>query len=205
MLVSSLTSKVTSIFRCIIFVYKLSTFNWRNLKYLDDENYDLESNDSRNVLSRCRLNLLDLHKLYVKLFPTFKTLCLSRFFFYFENLCFHRPKNVPWNDAREKLLVEAWVGYIWPVISLKQARWPVFLIVSSEKDIGREHLRKDWKNYQVIFFFLGITLIGQNGKILTAVNIDFSQSDYAGWLLLILSRHSLIIILFTRTFMRHQQ
>ena len=205
MLVSSLTSKVTSIFHCIILVYKSSTFNWRNLKYLDDESYDLKSNDSSNVLSRCRLNLLDLPQIICQILPHVQDFVPFKIFFYFENLCFQLPKNVPWNDAREKLLVEAWVGYVWPVISLKQARWPVFLIVSSEKDIVREHLRKDWKNYQVIFFFLGITLIRQNGKILTAVNIDFSQSDYAGWLLLILSRHSLIIILFTRTFMRHQQ
>ena len=69
MLVSSLTSMVTSIFHCIILVYKLSTFNWRNLKYLDDENYDLESNDSRNVLSRCRLTLLDLPQIICQIVP----------------------------------------------------------------------------------------------------------------------------------------
>ena len=38
---------------------------------LDDTNYDLESNDSRNVLSRCRLKLRDFFgKLYNKLFHT---------------------------------------------------------------------------------------------------------------------------------------
>ena len=41
---------------------------------LDDTNYDLESNDSRNVLSRCRLKLRDFfRKLYNKLFHTLDT------------------------------------------------------------------------------------------------------------------------------------
>ena len=46
---------------------------------LDDTNYDLESNDSRNVLSRCRLKLRDFffHKLYNKLFHTLDTFYLS--------------------------------------------------------------------------------------------------------------------------------
>ena len=29
------------------------------------------------------------------------------------------------------------------------------------------------------FFFWGITLLGQSEKIVTAVNIDFNQSDYS--------------------------
>ena len=45
---------------------------------LDDTNYDLESNDSRNVLSRCRLKLRDFfRKLYKKLFHTLDTFYLS--------------------------------------------------------------------------------------------------------------------------------
>ena len=50
---------------------------------LDDTNYDLESNDSRNVLSRCRLKLRDFffHKLYNKLFHTLDTFYLSIWFF----------------------------------------------------------------------------------------------------------------------------
>ena len=44
---------------------------------LDDTNYDLESNDSRNVLSRCRLKLRDFfRKLYKKLFHTLDTFYL---------------------------------------------------------------------------------------------------------------------------------
>ena len=41
---------------------------------------------------------------YVQEFVPFKF-----FFFnvYFENPCLQLPKNVPWNDAREKLLVES--------------------------------------------------------------------------------------------------
>ena len=34
---------------------------------------------------------------------------------------------------------------LWPVISLKQAGWPIFFNVFFETDIGREHLRKIWK------------------------------------------------------------
>ena len=45
---------------------------------LDDTNYNLESNDSRNVLSRCRLKLLYFfRKLYKKLFHTLDTFYLS--------------------------------------------------------------------------------------------------------------------------------
>ena len=138
--------------------------------HLDNENYDIESNDSRIF-----------HKLYIKLFPTFKTLCLSRFFFlnfYFENLCFQLPNK---NGDLSFLL------YL-----------PKQTLIGNIKE-------KIEKNRQIIFIFLGITLIGQNEKILTAVNIDSSQSDYFGRLLLIFSRHSLIIILFTKIVMRHQE
>ena len=49
---------------------------------LDDTNYDLESNDSRNVLSRCRLKLRDFFgKLYKKLFHTLDTFYLSIWLF----------------------------------------------------------------------------------------------------------------------------
>ena len=49
---------------------------------LDDTNYDLESNDSRNVLSRCRLKLRDFFgKLYKKLFHTIDTFYLSIWLF----------------------------------------------------------------------------------------------------------------------------
>ena len=60
----------------------------------------------------------------------------------------------------------------------------------------KERLKKLSDNF---FFFWGITLIGPNGKILTAVNIDFNQSNYSVGLLSILSRHSLIMILFIRS------
>ena len=103
-----------------------------------------------------------------------------RFFFnfYFENLCFQLPNK---NGDLSFLL------YL-----------PKQTLIGNIKE-------KIEKNRQIIFIFLGITLIGQNEKILTAVNIDFSQSDYFGRLLLIFSRHSLIIILFTKTVMRHQE
>ena len=98
--------------------------------------------------------------------------------FYFENLCFQLPNK---NGDLSFLL------YL-----------PKQTLIGNIKE-------KIEKNRQIIFMFLGITLIGQNEKILTAVNIDFSQSDYFGRLLLIFSRHSLIIILFTKTVMRHQE
>ena len=103
-----------------------------------------------------------------------------RFFFnfYFENLCFQLPN--------------------------KNGDLSFLLYLPKETLIGNIK-EKIGKNCRIIFIFLGITLIGQNGKILTAVNIDFSQSDYFGRLLLIFSRHSLIIILFTKIVMRHQE
>ena len=140
---------------------------------MNDENYDIESNDSWNVLSRCRLNLI-FHKLYIKLFPTFGFF----FNFYFENLCFQLPNK---NGDLSFLL------YL-----------PKEILIGNIKE-------KIEKKCRIIFIFLGITLIGQNGKILTAVIIDLSQSDYFGRLLLIFSRHRLIIILFTKTVMRHQE
>ena len=103
-----------------------------------------------------------------------------RFFFnfYFENLCFQLPNK---NGDLSFLL------YL-----------PKEILIGNIKEKIEKKCRK-------IFIFLGITLIGQNGKILTAVIIDLSQSDYFGRLLLIFSRHSLIIILFTKTVMRHQE
>ena len=103
-----------------------------------------------------------------------------RFFFnfYFENLCFQLPN--------------------------KNGDLSFLLYLPKETLIGNIK-EKIGKNCRIIFIFLGITLIGQNGKILTAVNIDLSQSDYFGRLLLIFSRHSLIIILFTKIVMRHQE
>ena len=96
-----------------------------------------------------------------------------RFFFnfYFENLCFQLPNK---NGDLSFLL------YL-----------PKEILIGNIKE-------KIEKKCRIIFIFLGITLIGQNGKILTAVIIDLSQSDYFGRLLLIFSRHSLIIILFTK-------
>ena len=94
--------------------------------------------------------------------------------------------------------------WVWSVISLKQARWPALLFMFFGTAIGREHLKKKkiWKLSDNFFFFWGITLICQ---ILTAVDVDSSQSDYPVWLLSILSRHSLIIIKFIRTIMHHQE
>ena len=103
-----------------------------------------------------------------------------RFFFnfYFENLCFQLPN--------------------------KNGDLSFLLYLPKETLIGNIK-EKIEINCRIIFIFLGITLIGQNGRILTAVNIDLSQSDYFGRLLLIFSRHSLIIILFTKIVMRHQE
>ena len=86
---------------------------------------------------------------------------------------------------------------------LKQARWLALLFIFFGTTIGTEHWKKNFKNCQITFFFFcGITLICQ---ILTAVNVDSSQSDYSVWLLTILSRHSLIIIKFIRTIMHHHK
>lgn len=75
-----------------------------------------------------------------------------------------------------------------------------------ETDIDREHIRKDWKKPSDNFFsFGGVTITGQNEKILTAVKIDFNQLNYSVWLLSVLSRHNFILIQFTRTIMHHQE
>ena len=92
MLFSSLTSTVTSIFHSIILVYKLSPLDWKKFKnHLDGENYDLESNDLRNVLSRCRLKLLDFSHTMYKIVPYVKDFVPFKFLL-----------NLTWNVAREK-------------------------------------------------------------------------------------------------------
>jgi len=48
---------------------------------LEDANYDLENNDSRTILSQCRLELCDFsYKLYITLFHVPETFYLSRLF-----------------------------------------------------------------------------------------------------------------------------
>ena len=59
----------------------------------------------------------------------------------------------------------------------------------------KERLKKLSDN----FFFLRNHLNRSEWEILTAVNIDFNQSNYSVGLLSILSRHSLIMILFIRS------
>ena len=89
MLFSSLTSTVTSIFHGIILVNKLSPLDWKKFKnHLDGENYDLESNDSRNVLSRCRLQLLDFSHTIYKIVPYVKDFVPFKFLlnFYLKTL-----------------------------------------------------------------------------------------------------------------------
>ena len=65
----------------------------------------------------------------------------------------------------------------------------------------KERLKKLSDN----FFFLRNHLNRSEWEILTAVNIDFNQSNYSVCLLSILSRHNLIMILFIRTIMHHQE
>ena len=89
MLFISLTSTVISIFHSIILVYKLSPLDWKTFKnHLDGENYDLESNDSRNVLSRCRLKLLDFSHTMYKIVPYVKDFVPFKFLlnFYLKTL-----------------------------------------------------------------------------------------------------------------------
>ena len=94
------------------------------------------------------------------------------------------------------------MGWVWSVIfSNKRGDLSFFLYFSEQPLVGNIE-RKILKIVRKPFFFWGITLICQ---ILTAVNVDSSQSDYSVWLLTILSRHSLIIIKFIRTIMHHHK
>ena len=68
---------------------------------------------------------------------------------------------------------------------LKQERWAIFFNCIFRNRPWQGKFQERWSNF---FFFWGITLLGQNGKILTTVNIDYSQSDYSVRLLSILSK-----------------
>ena len=95
------------------------------------------------------------------------------------------------------------MGWFGPsFLSNKQGDLPFFLYFSERPLVGNIERKKFWKLSDNFFFFWGITLICQ---ILTAVDVDSSQSDYPVWLLSILSRHSLIIIKFIRTIMHHHK
>ena len=159
-------------------------------------------------LSRCRLKLRDFSIYHIIIYPavpynrdfvpfnffflifTLKTFASSYRKMYLE---MRRMKNCYSRGINGVSLVRHF---------LKQVRWPVLLFIFFGTAIGREHWKKNFKNCQITFFFWGITLICQ---ILTAVNVDSSQSDYSVWLLTILSRHSLIIIKFIRTIMHHHK
>ena len=59
---------------------------------------------------RFRLKLRDFPQIIYKIVPYVPDFVPFLFFFfnfYFENPCLQPPKNVPWNEARERVLVEA--------------------------------------------------------------------------------------------------
>ena len=121
-----LLSTVTSIFHCIILVYKFYPLYIGWMK----KNHRRQKKDMAKSVHKARYLMMKImtwkttsrgtfrvdvsklrdffHKLYIKFFPTLETLYLSIFFnFYFKNYnCFQLSKNVPWNEARENALVE---------------------------------------------------------------------------------------------------
>ena len=64
---------------------------------LEDANYDLQRDDSKNILRRCRLNLCDFPTNYELSCSISSKLSLHHFFFkcYFKNPCFQLQQNVP--------------------------------------------------------------------------------------------------------------
>ena len=64
---------------------------------LEDANYDLQRDDSKNILRRCRLNLRDFPTNYELSCSISSKLSLHHFFFkcYFKNPCFQLQQNVP--------------------------------------------------------------------------------------------------------------
>ena len=72
------------------------------------------------------------------------------------------------------LPVQAQKGWVWPIISPKQVRWPTFLIVFFETDVGRENLKKVWKKLFYNFLFLRNHLNRRNFPA-DLCNLDRSQ------------------------------
>ena len=77
---------------------------------LDDANHDLENNEWRNVLSGRRLKLCDFTQIIYQIVPYASDVVPINVFSWIVTLktpCLQLPENVPWNEACEKLLVEA--------------------------------------------------------------------------------------------------
>ena len=124
--VLQLLSTVTSIFHCIILVYKFYPLyiGWMKKNHRRQKKIWLKActkpviwwwklwpgkqRVEERFESTSQNYLIFFHKLYIKFFPTLETLYLSIFFnFYFKNYnCFQLSKNVPWNEVRENALVE---------------------------------------------------------------------------------------------------
>ena len=70
----------------------------------------LKNNDSRNILRRCRLKLRDFSTYYVTKWSLRSRLWTFQVFFSIftlKTLASSYQKNLQWNEAREKLLIEA--------------------------------------------------------------------------------------------------
>ena len=118
------TSTVTKTFYCIIFIYHLSPFKLGILKKtlqrgqispsLKDSNYDLERNDTRNILSLCHLNLPDFPTIYI-----WNCSICSKLSMYCIKL-FSRVTLKTLASTCSKMYCEPlkWqgMGYVWPII-----------------------------------------------------------------------------------------
>ena len=110
---------------------------------VEDTSYDLEINDSRNILSRCRLKLSNFcHKLYITLLHMLDTFYLSRFLFSsicLKKLCFQLSQNVTWTYEITPVL-DKW-GKINSSYLLRSWR-PILFIVFFKTVLDRKHSGK---------------------------------------------------------------
>ena len=114
---------------------------------LNEANYDPERNDSKNILSRYRLNFSAIPTNYISNCSIHSRLTTYQVFFQLQ-------LNVQWTDEMTCMISASTGinGVSLMHISPKQARWPISLTVFFETDIGKEHLRKVYQKLSHNFF-----------------------------------------------------
>ena len=110
-------------------------------------NFDPERNDSKNILSRYRLNLRDIPSNYILNCSIHSRLTTYQAFF-------QQQQNVQWTDEMTGMISASTGinGVSLVHISPKQARWPISLFVFFETDIDKEHLSKVYQKLSHNFF-----------------------------------------------------
>lgn len=120
-----------------------------------DANYDLENNDSRDILSRSGVTL---HCSTCQRPPTFKNFLK----YYFNNLCFQLLQNVMWSDKITRVVTHKWDRIV-PSPSLREhCDLPFLLYFSKQCLLGNTVQRKFQKYHWAISEESWIVLLFQS-------------------------------------------